>query len=150
MFVLIWFRFVFSRLRGIITKKDILRHIQQMSSHNTETTYYDNWNLFFFSYLVLITVRSCNSLSFAWTISYSFYFLPFATKELKLNYHEISINWNQLSFVFFFCVQFISCVYLYLQSSRRNYYFLFCSTFLSYQCLLFSYIYRYLHVCVSF
>ncbi|CAF1152909.1 unnamed protein product [Adineta ricciae] len=30
------------RLRGIITKKDILRHIQQMSSHNIETTYYDN------------------------------------------------------------------------------------------------------------
>ncbi|CAF0969969.1 unnamed protein product [Adineta ricciae] len=30
------------RLRGIITKKDILRHIHQMSSHNTETAYYDN------------------------------------------------------------------------------------------------------------
>jgi len=30
------------RLRGIITKKDILRHIQQLTSHNTETTYYDN------------------------------------------------------------------------------------------------------------
>jgi chloride channel 3/4/5 len=30
------------RLRGIITKKDILRHIQQLTSRNTETSYYDN------------------------------------------------------------------------------------------------------------
>ena len=29
----------FSRLRGIITKKDILRHIQQLTSHHHETTY---------------------------------------------------------------------------------------------------------------
>jgi len=30
------------RLRGIITKKDILRHIQQLTSHNTEISYFDH------------------------------------------------------------------------------------------------------------
>jgi len=30
------------RLRGIITKKDILRHIHQLTSHHHETTYYEN------------------------------------------------------------------------------------------------------------
>jgi len=34
--------YLFRRLQGIITKKDILRHIQQLTSHNTETTYYEN------------------------------------------------------------------------------------------------------------